>query len=161
MQRPQPPKTEAVFMMGVERFSTLRVESKLPATPSQSPPSREQTFPKVGGLCVPTRRSFVHQHIRTKKGRAKATDHYRTGQRPGNGSSNVRKGTDPESSAASVTALFAPCQTFDAAMGRAVSKPEAVQMGLLTPDEQPNHRPAKLLASRLAGSTDPFMPPSR
>ena len=43
----------------------------------------------------------------------------------------------PSPSAASVTALFAPCQAFDTATGRAVSKSEAVQMGLLTPDEQP------------------------
>jgi hypothetical protein len=43
----------------------------------------------------------------------------------------------PSPSAASVTALFAPCQTFDTATGRAVSKSEAVQMGLLRPDEQP------------------------
>ena len=43
----------------------------------------------------------------------------------------------PDPSAASVTALFAPCQGFDTAMGRSVSKQEAVQMGLLTPDLQP------------------------
>jgi len=42
----------------------------------------------------------------------------------------------PNPSAASVTALFAPCQTFDTAMGNEVSKQEAVQMGLLTPDLQ-------------------------
>jgi len=41
----------------------------------------------------------------------------------------------PQPSAASVTALFAPCQTFDTAMGHAVSKPEAVRIGLLTPAE--------------------------
>ena len=43
----------------------------------------------------------------------------------------------PSPSAASVTALFAPCVTFDAATGHEVSKQEAVQMGLLTPDLQP------------------------
>jgi hypothetical protein len=43
----------------------------------------------------------------------------------------------PNPSAASVTALFAPCQGFNTAMGRSVSKQEAVQMGLLTPDLQP------------------------
>ena len=43
----------------------------------------------------------------------------------------------PSPSAASVAALFAPCQAFDAAMGHPVSKQEAVRMGLLTPDEQP------------------------
>ena len=43
----------------------------------------------------------------------------------------------PSPSAASVAALFAPCQAFDTATGRAVSKSEAAQMGLLTPDEQP------------------------
>ena len=62
----------------------------------------------------------------------------------------------PQPSATSVTALFAPCQTFDTAMGHAVSKPEAVRMGLLTPDEQPNP-PATLLATRLAESVDPFL----
>jgi hypothetical protein len=57
----------------------------------------------------------------------------------GVGASSIRSGGDycPNPSAASVTALFAPCQTFDAAMGREVSKREAVQMGLLTPDIQP------------------------
>jgi hypothetical protein len=43
----------------------------------------------------------------------------------------------PNPSSASVTALFAPCQTFDNAMGQSVSKQDAVRMGLLTPDEQP------------------------
>jgi hypothetical protein len=43
----------------------------------------------------------------------------------------------PQPSAASVTALFAPCQAFDTAMGHAVTKKEAVQMGLLRPNEQP------------------------
>ncbi len=43
----------------------------------------------------------------------------------------------PSPSAASVTALFASCQAFDTAMGYPVSKREAVQMGLLTHDEQP------------------------
>ena len=43
----------------------------------------------------------------------------------------------PQPSAASVTTLFAPCQAFDTAMGRRVTKKEAVGMGLLTPDEQP------------------------
>jgi hypothetical protein len=43
----------------------------------------------------------------------------------------------PNPSAASVAALFAPCQAFDTAMGYPVSKQEAVRMGLLTPDEQP------------------------
>ena len=62
----------------------------------------------------------------------------------------------PQPSAASVTALFAPCQTFDTAMGRAVSKPEALRMGLLTPAEQPAP-PATRLAARLAESMDPFL----
>jgi hypothetical protein len=43
----------------------------------------------------------------------------------------------PSPSASSVTALFAPCQAFDAAYGRSISKTEAVQMGLLRPDLQP------------------------
>jgi hypothetical protein len=52
----------------------------------------------------------------------------------------------PTPSAASVATLFAPCQAFDNAMGREVSKQEAVKMGLLTPDEQPF--PAAQLAAR-------------
>jgi hypothetical protein len=47
----------------------------------------------------------------------------------------------PDPSPASVTALFAPCQAFDTAMGHQVSKQEAIQMGLLTPDEQPIRQP--------------------
>jgi hypothetical protein len=43
----------------------------------------------------------------------------------------------PAPSAISVTALLAPCLAFDSAMGRVVSKRDAVQMGLLTPDQQP------------------------
>jgi hypothetical protein len=43
----------------------------------------------------------------------------------------------PPPSAASVATLFAPCQAFESAMGHRVTKQEAVQMGLLTPDEQP------------------------
>jgi hypothetical protein len=49
------------------------------------------------------------------------------------------RGTDyycPPPSAASVAALFAPCQAFDTAMGHKVTKKEAVQLGLLTPDMQ-------------------------
>jgi hypothetical protein len=57
----------------------------------------------------------------------------------GVGASSIRSGGEycPNPSAASVTALFAPCQTFDSSMGQSVSKEEAVQMGLLIPDEQP------------------------
>jgi hypothetical protein len=43
----------------------------------------------------------------------------------------------PSPSAASVTALFAPCQAFDTAIGYPTSRQDAVQMGLLTHDEQP------------------------
>jgi hypothetical protein len=43
----------------------------------------------------------------------------------------------PRPSAASVTSLFAPCQTFDSAVGHPVSNNEAVRMGLLTPAERP------------------------
>jgi hypothetical protein len=43
----------------------------------------------------------------------------------------------PNPSAASVTALFAPCQAFDSAMGREVTRQEAVQMGLLIPAQRP------------------------
>jgi hypothetical protein len=57
----------------------------------------------------------------------------------GVGASSIRSGGEycPNPSATSVTALFAPCQTFDTSMGREVSKPEAVQLGLLTPEERP------------------------
>ena len=77
------------------------------------------------------------------------------------------KGTDyycPQPSAASVATLFAPCQAFDTAMGHKVTKKEAVQMGLLKPDEQPSIAPDKppaapvaQLAARLAASVDPFL----
>ena len=50
----------------------------------------------------------------------------------------------PSSSAASVAALFAPCQGFDTAMGYPVSKQEAVRMGLLTTDEQPTPAATRL-----------------
>ena len=52
----------------------------------------------------------------------------------------------PQPSAASVAKLFAPCQAFESAIGHAITKKEAVQMGLLTPDEQPE-RPATQLAA--------------
>jgi hypothetical protein len=59
---------------------------------------------------------------------------------------SVQSQTDdcPRPSAASVTALFAPCQTFDTAKG------------LATPAEQPAP-PATRLAARLAESVDPFL----
>src|SRR6266481_6455753 len=62
------------------------------------------------------------------------------------GFSSIKAGDEycPSPSPASVTSLFAPCQTFDAAVGHPVSKQEAVQMGLLTPDLQP--APATQLA---------------
>ena len=65
-------------------------------------------------------------------------------------------------SAASVTALFTPCLTFDTAMGHTVSKSQAVRMGLLKPDDQPapDEQPAQpviRLADRLAASVDPFL----
>jgi hypothetical protein len=47
----------------------------------------------------------------------------------------------PSPSATSVASLFAPCQAFESAMGREVSKQEAVKMGLLTPDERPSENP--------------------
>jgi hypothetical protein len=43
----------------------------------------------------------------------------------------------PQPSAASIAALLAPCQAFDTAIGHSITKREAVQLGLLTPDEQP------------------------
>ena len=64
------------------------------------------------------------------------------------GADVLHSGSDycPSPSAPSVTALFAPCQTFDDAMGRSVTRKQAVQMGLLTPDLQPT--PASQFASR-------------
>jgi hypothetical protein len=68
------------------------------------------------------------------------------------GFGSTKTGNDycPSPSPASVTSLFAPCQTFDAAVGHSVSKEEAVQMGLLAPDLQAQpatqlaHHPAPL-----------------
>ena len=62
-------------------------------------------------------------------------------------------GTDyycPPPSAASVATLFAPCQAFDTAMGRKITKKEAVQMGLLKRDE--HKQPATRLAEGSAAS---------
>ena len=42
----------------------------------------------------------------------------------------------PPPTAASVETLFAPCQAFDTAMGRKITKKEAVRMGLLKPKEE-------------------------
>jgi len=66
----------------------------------------------------------------------------------GLGAYSVRPGDEycPSPSPASVAALFAPCQAFDSAMGHPLSKQEAVQMGLLTPDER--RFPASQLAAR-------------
>jgi len=65
------------------------------------------------------------------------------------GFSSINAGDEycPSPSPASVTSLFAPCQKFVAAVGHPVSKQEAVQMGLLTPDLQP--KPATQLAHSL------------
>jgi hypothetical protein len=63
------------------------------------------------------------------------------------------RGTDyycPPPSAASVATLFAPCQAFDAAMGHRITRKEAVQMGLLKPDEET--QPATRLAEGSATS---------
>jgi hypothetical protein len=66
----------------------------------------------------------------------------------GLGAYSVRSGDEycPSPSATSVTTLFAPCQAFESSMGRKMSKQKAVQMGPLTPDEQPF--PASQLAAR-------------
>ena len=72
----------------------------------------------------------------------------------------------PQPWAASVTALFAPCQAVYSAMGAGAwgtspQDPEAVQVDLLTADAQSAPGlPATLLAERLAGSVDPFLRPS-
>jgi hypothetical protein len=52
----------------------------------------------------------------------------------------------PQPSPASVATLFAPCLAFDSAMGRRVTKQEAVLMGLLTPAEPTT--PATQLAAK-------------
>jgi len=54
----------------------------------------------------------------------------------------------PRPSPASVSALFAPCQAFDTAIGHSVTRKEAVMMGLLTPAEQPTTPPATRLAAQ-------------
>ena len=64
------------------------------------------------------------------------------------------RGTDyycPPPTAASVATLFAPCQAFDTAMGHKITKKEAVQMGLLTPEEQ-RTPPATRMAEGSAAS---------
>src|SRR5579862_2172408 len=43
----------------------------------------------------------------------------------------------PAPSSRSVSALFAPCQTFDTAMGHSVTEAEAIHMGLAKPDGEP------------------------
>ena len=60
----------------------------------------------------------------------------------------------PNPSAASVDALFAPCQAFDSAMGHSVSKQEAAQIGWLRPDLQPE--PAAQLAHNLRSAPLPL-----
>jgi len=57
----------------------------------------------------------------------------------------------PPPTAASVETLFAPCQAFDTAMGHKITKKETMQMGLLTPEEQPTP-PATRLAEGSAAS---------
>jgi hypothetical protein len=52
----------------------------------------------------------------------------------------------PPQSPASMETLFAPCLAFDSAMGRRVTKQEAVLMGLLTPAEPTS--PATQLAAK-------------
>jgi hypothetical protein len=54
----------------------------------------------------------------------------------------------PPPSAASVTALFAPCQTYAAAMGPAITPKEAMDVGFppLAPPQQPAPRPSQLIA---------------
>lgn len=62
------------------------------------------------------------------------------------------KGTDyycPPPSAASVATLLAPCQALDTALGHKVTRKEAMQMGLLAPDERSTQP-----ATRLAGGSD-------
>jgi len=71
---------------------------------------------------------------------------------------SVRTNSDycPPPSAASAAALFAPCQSFDTATGHVVTKQQAVQMGLLAPDEQP--APATQLAAEEHATVGVAMP---
>ena len=58
-KRPQPAKTEAVFLMGAERLSTLRVESKLPTKPQViSPPIGSKPSPRLAASVSPKLRSL-------------------------------------------------------------------------------------------------------
>ena len=52
----------------------------------------------------------------------------------------------PQPSPASVATLFVPCLAFESAMGRRVTKQEAVMMGLLKPAEPMS--PATQLAAK-------------
>jgi hypothetical protein len=63
----------------------------------------------------------------------------------------------PPPSAASVAALFAPCQAFDTAIGGGVTKKEAVLIGLLTPAKQPTP-PAAQLAGQERATVGMAMP---
>ena len=75
------------------------------------------------------------------------------------GFSSIKAGDEycPSPSPASVTSLFAPCQTFDAAAGRPVSRQEAMQMGLLAPDLQLG--PATQFAHNLRSAPLPLRQP--
>lgn len=56
------------------------------------------------------------------------------------------RGYCPQPSPASVETLFVPCLAFDSAMGRRITKQEAVMMGLPTPGEPTS--PATQLAAK-------------
>jgi hypothetical protein len=67
----------------------------------------------------------------------------------------------PQSSAASVVTLFAPCQAFDTTVGHPVTTQEAVRMGLLRLDQrlepfpatEPAATPAQLVAKDFQNTT--------
>ena len=58
----------------------------------------------------------------------------------------------PQPSAASITALFAPCQAFETALGHPMTRDEAAQIGVplppgpaSAPEQQPAQSPAQLV----------------
>jgi hypothetical protein len=70
---PSHPRLRPFFYIASGTIPNAASRIQAPDRPQvKSPLSREQTFPKVGDLCVPPRRSFAYHRIRAKKGRPKA-----------------------------------------------------------------------------------------
>jgi hypothetical protein len=67
----------AVFYDGSGTTLNLASRIQAPDKPQvKKPPVGSKPSPRLATSAPPTRRSFAHQRIRTKKGWAKATDHY-------------------------------------------------------------------------------------